>query len=160
MACRGAASNQEHLGFAVFEAWSEDPIHRVHRSFCHQPNVVRWIGQFHQNAIGVLRFLGIEHPGSNAHPNFLTQRLLGPKLLCGVHHVRGDRLLDQCSFARRLLQPQISTQLIRFHFFGGLPRLHKMQLQMASQMHIQMRPELNVACSWPCIDTTTFQHLT
>lgn len=52
---------------------------------------------------------------------------------------------------RAVLQPRISTQLICFHFVSGQTTLHKVQLQMVTQMHFQSRPELDVACRRACI---------
>ncbi|MNR22111.1 hypothetical protein D3C85_1390500 [compost metagenome] len=60
----------------------------------HQSHIVSWVWEFDQHTIGVLSLVGIEHASANAHPDFLTQGLLGPELLSGSHHVGGDCLLN------------------------------------------------------------------
>lgn len=71
------------------------------------------------------------------------------------------RQIERCQEHRDVafLKPQFSPQIIILHFVAGQPLIHEMPLQMVSQVHFQTRPELNVACRLPCIDTTTCQHI-
>jgi len=65
--------HQQHFSFAVFEPWSKETIDRFGSSLRHEPHVIGGIRKLDQSAIRIFRFLGIEHPGADAHADLLAE---------------------------------------------------------------------------------------